>query len=66
MSQEKKAQLVAAGKLRPDGTRIETCPVCGQELPEHLTAAALAAGEHAVGVPDAVAVSAKAPTPKGG
>lgn len=60
MSDEKREQLIAEGKLRPDGSRIEKCPVCAQELPEHLTAAALAEAEHAVATPETVAMSTTA------
>lgn len=61
MSDEKHEQLIAEGKLRPDGSRIEKCPVCAQELPEHLTAAALAEAEHAVATPETVEVLTATP-----
>jgi hypothetical protein len=32
MSQEKRDQLIAEGKLNKDGSRIERCPTCGTEL----------------------------------
>ena len=57
MSAEKHEQLVADGALCEDGSRIEQCPVCGQQLPEHMTAAALAAAEHAVATPEPVVLT---------
>jgi hypothetical protein len=54
MSDEKRRELIAAGRLREDGTRIERCPVCGQDLPEGTT---LAVGDgDANAEPDAVAM----------
>ncbi len=61
MSDEKRAKLIESGQFRPDGTRIEKCPVCGQQLPEHMTTAALAAGDHAVAEAEAVAVGVATP-----
>lgn len=34
MSQAKRDQLIAEGKLAEDGSRVPRCPTCGQELPE--------------------------------
>jgi hypothetical protein len=48
MSDEKRQQLIAEGKLRADGERILRCPVCTQEIPpelEHLVLAGSAVGE---------------------
>jgi hypothetical protein len=55
MSDEKREQLIAEGRLRGDGSRIERCPTCGQELPEGLEL-----GQFAVAQPDAVAMTATA------
>lgn len=34
MSQEKHDQLLAEGRLNPDGSRKKLCPTCGQQYPE--------------------------------
>lgn len=65
MSDAKRAELQAAGRLRPDGSRIELCPVCGQPLPEGMTTTGLADGEHGVGEAVAVEVGALAPEAEG-
>lgn len=56
MSEEKRQQLIESGQLRPDGSRIERCPVCAQELPEGQTAAELVGGGHAAATPGPVEV----------
>jgi hypothetical protein len=56
MSDAKREQLIAEGKLRKDGTRIERCPVCTQELPEGFVIAGSGAGEG-----ETVEASAEAP-----
>jgi hypothetical protein len=45
MSAEKREQLIAEGKLREDGSRIERCPTCTQELPKGFPVAGSAVGE---------------------
>lgn len=37
MSVEKRQYLIDQGLLRPDGSRVQTCPTCGQLLPEGFT-----------------------------
>lgn len=61
MTAEKHDWLVAGGKVRADGSRIEQCPVCGQELPEHLTTADLATAEHVVATPAPVVLTGESP-----
>ena len=53
MSDEKRQQLIAEGKLREDGSRIERCPLClrefapGEGLPEPPEGSAVAEAEPA-------------------
>lgn len=57
MSEEKRAQLIASGQLREDGSRIERCPTCGTELSEEQAAAIRGVEGSAEGVPETVAAS---------
>lgn len=53
MSEQKRAELIAAGRLHADGSRKERCPTCGHELTAEEYAAINPSGS-AVGQPEAV------------
>lgn len=44
MSEAKRAELIADGKLNADGSRKRTCPTCGHELTEEEYVAVLGSG----------------------
>lgn len=52
MSDAKRAQLIADGRLREDGSRIERCPTClrefgpGEHMPDADGSAIAEAAEH--------------------
>jgi len=54
VSQEKRDQLIAEGKLRPDGSRIERCPTCLREF---------APGEHMPDTEGSAVAEAEAANP---
>jgi len=63
MSAEKREQLIAEGKLNPDGSRKVVCPTCGhefaqgEEVPESLLAPP-AGPDDAVAEAEAIAADA--------
>lgn len=61
MSKEKREELIEAGKLRPDGSRIERCPTCTQEIPDELRDLMLVGS--AVGQAEVVEAGIETPAP---
>lgn len=59
MSDTKREQLIAEGKLNPDGSRKQACPTCGTAVGETLTQEAYdaARGEVAEVVPNELAAT---------
>lgn len=69
MSDEKREQLIAEGRLNEDGSRKQRCPCCGTELtPEQYEAAFPQVDEarrDTVAMPAPTVVDTAVPPPKG-